>query len=258
MNNMKELITTRQLQDILQVDRITIYRMLEDGRLRGFKVGGQWRFARSEIERWLQAQRQSERFEAPTLQPSSLSTEVPLPTACIQAVQDIFAEACEVATVISSDDGSSITQTSFPCAFCRLLMSTAEGQRRCLASRRLFIAQQGAASSIQYCHAGLAYIVFPVKMDEQRTTYILAGQFSTGPALLAGRTAEIESLARDCNLSSSRLIEVAAQTPVRDPAYVARISRLAQRMADTLTELGHERLSLLKRLKQIAEMTVID
>jgi len=35
----------------LQVDRVTIYRMLEDGRLRGFNVRGEWRFHRHEVER---------------------------------------------------------------------------------------------------------------------------------------------------------------------------------------------------------------
>ncbi len=49
-----DLLTTKQLRDLLQVDRITIYRMLYDGRLHGFKVGGQWRFSRQEIEAWLQ------------------------------------------------------------------------------------------------------------------------------------------------------------------------------------------------------------
>ena len=50
---MDALLTVRHLQDLLQVDRITIYRMLDDGRLRGFKVGGQWRFSRQAIEGWL-------------------------------------------------------------------------------------------------------------------------------------------------------------------------------------------------------------
>ena len=47
---MEELLTTKQVLDILQVDRTTIYRMLKDGRLSGVKVGQQWRFPRSEVE----------------------------------------------------------------------------------------------------------------------------------------------------------------------------------------------------------------
>ena len=46
---MDELLTTRQVQSILQVDRTTIYRMLKDGRLRGVKVGQQWRFHDTDV-----------------------------------------------------------------------------------------------------------------------------------------------------------------------------------------------------------------
>ena len=56
MNDRDTLLTARQLQELLQVDRITIYRMLSDGRLEGFKVGGQWRFSRQAIQGWLKEQ----------------------------------------------------------------------------------------------------------------------------------------------------------------------------------------------------------
>ena len=56
MEPIDSLLTARQLQDLLQVDRITIYRMLKDGRLEGFKVGGQWRFSRQTVQRWLNQQ----------------------------------------------------------------------------------------------------------------------------------------------------------------------------------------------------------
>ena len=54
---MEQLLTVRQLQELLRVDRVTIYRMLEAGALPGFKVGGQWRFSQGEIEAWLNSQR---------------------------------------------------------------------------------------------------------------------------------------------------------------------------------------------------------
>ena len=43
---MDVLLTTREVLDMLKVDRITIYRMLQDGRIKGVKIGQQWRFAR--------------------------------------------------------------------------------------------------------------------------------------------------------------------------------------------------------------------
>ena len=85
-----DLLTTRQLQELLQVDRVTIYRMLNDGRLHGFKVGGQWRFSRQEIESWLKEQRvdwdqagNTDRTEH-TSRPSRV-----LSLACVQAILDV-------------------------------------------------------------------------------------------------------------------------------------------------------------------------
>ncbi len=43
---MTELLTTRQVQALLHVDRTTIYRMVESGELPRWCVGKQWRFAR--------------------------------------------------------------------------------------------------------------------------------------------------------------------------------------------------------------------
>ena len=50
---MGDLYTVKQVQDLLKVDRITVYRMLQDGRLKGIKIGHQWRFNASELEHLL-------------------------------------------------------------------------------------------------------------------------------------------------------------------------------------------------------------
>src|SRR5947209_1519359 len=47
---MSELLTVKEVQELLKVDRITVYRMLKDGRLTGVKIGHQWRFSRQEID----------------------------------------------------------------------------------------------------------------------------------------------------------------------------------------------------------------
>jgi len=48
------MLTTKDLQQILHVDRSTIYRMAEAGQLPALKVGRQWRFPAERIDRWLE------------------------------------------------------------------------------------------------------------------------------------------------------------------------------------------------------------
>ena len=51
----QSLLTARQVQTMFGVDRSTVYRMAEDGRLPAIKIGRQWRFRPEEIERLLVA-----------------------------------------------------------------------------------------------------------------------------------------------------------------------------------------------------------
>ena len=53
--NGQSLLTARQVQTMFGVDRSTVYRMAEDGRLPALKIGRQWRFRPEEIERLLVA-----------------------------------------------------------------------------------------------------------------------------------------------------------------------------------------------------------
>jgi len=46
-------MSLREVAELLRCNRSTIYRMLKRHEIPGFKVGGDWRFERSEIEAWI-------------------------------------------------------------------------------------------------------------------------------------------------------------------------------------------------------------
>jgi len=47
------LLTTEQVARYLKVDKFTVYRLLTQRKIPAFKVGGQWRFKKKLIDRWL-------------------------------------------------------------------------------------------------------------------------------------------------------------------------------------------------------------
>lgn len=51
-----EIFTIKELSEHLRVHPTTIYRLLRQGRLPGFRVGSNWRFNRTTIEQWEIAQ----------------------------------------------------------------------------------------------------------------------------------------------------------------------------------------------------------
>ena len=47
------LLSVEELARALQVTTGTVYRLVREDGLPGVRVGGQWRFRREELERWL-------------------------------------------------------------------------------------------------------------------------------------------------------------------------------------------------------------
>jgi excisionase family DNA binding protein len=246
-----DLLTTKQLQDLLQVDRITIYRMLNDGRLQGFKVGGQWRFSRHEIEAWLQEQQSKLDPGVPhtpstTMQPSPQT----LPLSCVEAIQGVCAEALEIAAVTTDLEGVPLTDVSNSCAFCDLILSTEMGRRRCAQAWGRLGNGQG-----HICHAGLLCITAPIEVGGQSVAITAGCQFAVAPA---DRWPEnLADLASELALRPDALEAAAASVRTLPEEELARISRLLQRVADTFSEIGQERLNLLSRLQHIAEVSNI-
>jgi excisionase family DNA binding protein len=52
MAEQEEVYTIKELSEHLRVHPTTIYRLLRQGRLPGFRVGSNWRFNRAAIEQW--------------------------------------------------------------------------------------------------------------------------------------------------------------------------------------------------------------
>ncbi len=47
-----DIMAVRELSNFLRVHPMTIYRLLRERALPGFKVGSDWRFRREAIDRW--------------------------------------------------------------------------------------------------------------------------------------------------------------------------------------------------------------
>jgi len=56
MTNRTKLVTVKELSTYLRVHPSTIYRLLKDGEIPGFKLGSDWRFNLEAIDRWCLSQ----------------------------------------------------------------------------------------------------------------------------------------------------------------------------------------------------------
>ena len=51
-----DILTIKELADYLKLNEKTTYRLVSKGDIPDFKIGGSWRFERTEIEKWIERQ----------------------------------------------------------------------------------------------------------------------------------------------------------------------------------------------------------
>jgi excisionase family DNA binding protein len=58
------ILTSIELAKYLRVRRNTIYKLLRENKIPGFRVGAEWRFSSRQIDRWIISQQKQERLQA--------------------------------------------------------------------------------------------------------------------------------------------------------------------------------------------------
>lgn len=51
-----DIMTMREVAQYLKINDKTAYKLAADGKIPGFKVGGAWRFRKTEIDSWIKKQ----------------------------------------------------------------------------------------------------------------------------------------------------------------------------------------------------------
>lgn len=250
---MSDLLTTKELQTLLGVDRKTVYRMLKDDRLPAVRVGGQWRFPRQDIQHWLH---QTENEPAPPARLVTDDNNDILPLDNFTAIQDVFAEAMRVGVVTTNLDGEALTPLSNNCAFCQLMLASPEGRKRCQASwRRLGVS--AAPPQLETCHAGLAYARAKIQVENEFVAMVFAGQIVTSKAAQKRVRAHARALAQACDIPVHDLERAAGTLRVVEPAHAENVLRMLSRVAETFSQIGRRRLDLLLRLRRVAQIAAI-
>jgi excisionase family DNA binding protein len=253
---MDEVLTVRQVQSLLKVDRITVYRMLKDGRLSGIKIGHEWRFPRRDVSAFISS-----------AAPSSTLAEVAagaLPLHCIQLIQNVFADVAEVGAVTCAPGGVPVTEVSNPCRFCALMLASPSGRVACSESWRkaeqppVAVESGDPGAAFTRCHAGLSYACSAIGPQGNPIASILAGQFfvdAPDPQALEDR---VRLLAEQHNIDPRELLAAAEEIRTLDERKRAQLGHWLDTVARTFTDIGRERAELVGRLRDIAAMTVLD
>jgi excisionase family DNA binding protein len=271
---MSDMLTAKEMQDLLQVDRSTIYRMAEAGRLPAIKVGKQWRFPGDQVASWLKGQ-----AAAPTSLPAAnggggdlapLVRDFPsaqdfappardfaatLPLDCVQLIQDAFAETLGVTLITADLDGRPITQASNPFPLYQLLAQSSGGHAIC--QERWKELGQVPALEPRFMPAlgGLLCARALVRVGNELQAMVIA--FGVAPQNWPPPADVTVGLAASLALSLDDLCAALDSVFTLTPAEQKKVLVTIQRIADILAHIGNERQALLGRLANIARLSMV-
>jgi ligand-binding sensor protein len=224
--------------------------MLNDGRLKGVKIGQQWRFHQNEVERLLGLNLPVDRLTGTNPDPN-------FPTHCVQTIQDLFAEISQISAVVIDMQGNPLTEISFPTRFCQMLMSSVNGKSACVSSWQSFAHASASTSGGKFftCQAGLHYTGAPIFDNDVQIGLFLAGQFYWQPPEPREERERIRRLSTEYNLPFEDLLAAGGEIPVIDPKRHAQVELWPFTAARAVQSILHERLCFVERLQQIANLT---
>jgi len=269
---MADLLTTNQVQTLLKVDRTTIYRMVEQGRLPAIRVGKQWRFSRPEIERWLKTS-SAVAGMTPIAQPSNgeqlavgarldtaaLAQKTPLrdllPTDCSQLIQDGFAEILGVMMVVTDMAGNPATQMSNPCAFFSALAQSPDAISHCVRTWQQLALLPSLEPRFGPSEMGLLCARGLIRVGSELKGMVVMGGIA--PDLWPPPSAQINSLAASFGLSPAYVTANVNGVYRLDKTAQEKALRCVQRIADIFSHIAEDRNALSGRLQAIAALTIL-
>lgn len=268
---MANLLTTNEVQDLLHVDRTTIYRMVESGRLPAIRVGKQWRFPKPEIERWLRAQAApspvasgpasvesglsaAQKGTGPT-GPGDVGLRDLLPLTCAQAIQDVFAELLGVMIVVTDMVGQPVTQPSNPCGLYAAIIRNEEALAGCVRHWQQMAGAVSLEPKFAASEMGLLCARGLIRVGNELKGMVFFG--GVAPDDWPPSEAQIEAIATHFGLSAE-LVRANLQAVYRlDRTQRDRVLGYVQRIADIFSHMLEDRKALFGRLQAIASLTAL-
>ena len=244
--DMTTFLTSQEIQELINVDRSTVYRMAEDGRLPGVKVGRQWRFP---------ADRVAERLGlelGPLTRPhrparSSDDTETHhlsrlLEPGAAESIAELTGELFGLMTVITDMSGRPITPVANPCGYYAVIAEQPGAVEACLQQWQLFAGETHVAPRWMRTHLGFLCARTFVWVDLKPIGMIVVGGLR--PPVWPPPAEDLERIAGEVGVESEVLHAAAEEVWALDIADQRRVLRLLPQMGDLVSQLATARSAL--------------
>ena len=247
------LLTTKQVQEIFRVDRSTIYRMAEDGRLPAVKVGRQWRFPSEHLESLLGQSSEEGVFVAATAEssdPVSLSTILPGDSA--QAVADLAADLFGVMAVVTDMQGQALTNVANPCGYFTAVFNGIYTADRCSEGWRRLGEEIDLEPRFLPSHLGFLCARSFIRVGSNLAGMVIVG--GVAPEVWPPDDREIAAVANETGTSDHLIRDHMNEVYWIDRAHQDWIIRNLSRVSDLISHLADGHGRLIQKLETIAAL----
>jgi excisionase family DNA binding protein len=242
---MSGMLTSKDLQELLQVDRSTIYRMAEAGALPAVKVGRQWRFPEVAIRSWLARGKQAD---------SSESTPERLAFASlIKPAMDVMAETLGVMLVLTDMEGIPLTEVSNPCGLFSTVAAHPGGVAECIAGWQELAGSTDLGPRFTPSYLGLMCARAFIRSGAELTSMVIAGGIA--PEVWPPEPSKLAAMAEGFDVDPSHLAAHVHEVHRLDVDGRQRVLDTLPRVASMVPEMTAEFRSLKGRLEAIAALT---
>ena len=245
------LLTTRQVQDLFKVDKSTIYRMAEDGRIPAVKVGRQWRFPSDQLGSLVGG------TVAPPTPPAAgptpdLSLEDALPADTAQALADLAGDLFGVMAVVTDMEGNALTTVANPCGYFTAVADGDYTADRCATGWRQLGEEIDLEPKFLESHLGFLCARAFIRIGTRLVGMVIVG--GVAPRQWPPPPDQIAAIARDTGVPMRDIETHIDQVFWTDGAHQDWIVRNLSRVSDLVSLLADSRGRLLGQLNQIAAL----
>ena len=257
---MTELLTAKDMEELLQVDRSTIYRMAEQGKLPAVKVGKQWRFPADQVSNQFNIT-----LSGPTVQ-ATAPTELRLadngdrlatilPIECVQLIQDSFADLLGVMLVVTDMGGQPITEPSHSCGLFQVVSQEPGALRKCISSWGQMATSLEMEPKFTTSHLGLLCARALIRVGTELQGMVVAG--CVAPDIWPPSREAMSEIAGEFGVLPEQIETHVNQVYRLSGKKQGQALHHLQRIADIVAHIVNERVTLVSRLEAIADLSAL-
>lgn len=248
------MLTTKEVEQLFQLNRVTIYRLIREENFPAVKVGGQWRFPEEQVKSWLS----NHVKDVPPV--AARPTETPetaklFNTTEITALLEAFAHSVNLSVFVVDPVGNVLADCPV-CRhpFCQLMQSYAKCDQPCDTNFRRVQTEGGRTPRLLGCASGMKYLQSPVLCDDEEMAYVLMGPILMMDSDEVCSDEIVASFAQHTGIDAESAQQCLQSVQQFSTEQVHILVDLLSQVIGTMVHVVRNRLRMAERVNEMAQL----